>query len=568
MANKSLFSSSSSNVAQATNTTNANGGTAYALSDKAALAKYAMVGTLADGFYTAAEAQLDEIIRLTNKVPAKFIAQLAIHSRESGFMKDMPAFLCAVLASKDVNLLKAVFPKVIDNGKMLRNFIQIIRSGKTGRKSFGTSIKKMVQRWFESRSDASLFRDSVGNDPSLADVIKLVHPSPANKTREALYAYIIGKEVVKTEKQMKKDKHGHPMTVLFSNLPEIVQQFENYKEKTLAGKDGGEVPNVEWRMLTALNLGTNEWTKIAKNASFTQARMNLNTFERHGVFKDTAMVNVIAEKLRDKNAIQKAKVFPYQIMTAFLNTETINTRIKNALQDALEIATENVPAFDTKGIHVLVDTSGSMGSSVTGNRGSATSVVSNVQVASLIAATVLRKNEETNVVMFDTTVHHVAINPRDSVMTNAQKFARNGGGTDCGCAVQHLNRTNAKGDLIIMVSDNESNPQFSRSRGTGLQAEWNKYKSRNPKAKLVLIDISPSSSSSQAHEDKSVLNISGFSDNVFTIVQLFVNGQLTNGFVEIIEAINIEVDPVVNLVKTGAAKAVKKIKRDSNGRFV
>ena len=33
--------------------------------------------------------------------------------------------------------MKAVFPRVIDNGKMLRNFVQVVRSGTVGRKSFG-----------------------------------------------------------------------------------------------------------------------------------------------------------------------------------------------------------------------------------------------------------------------------------------------------------------------------------------------------------------------------------------------------------------------------------------------
>ena len=50
-------------------------------------------------------------------------------------MKDMPALLCAILAVRDVKLLEAIFPRVIDNGKMLRTFVQILRSGVVGRKS-------------------------------------------------------------------------------------------------------------------------------------------------------------------------------------------------------------------------------------------------------------------------------------------------------------------------------------------------------------------------------------------------------------------------------------------------
>ena len=61
-------------------------------------------------------------------------------------MKDMPALLCAVLASRAPGLLAEVFDRVIDDGRMLRNFVQIMRSGVVGRKSLGTLPKRLVQQ--------------------------------------------------------------------------------------------------------------------------------------------------------------------------------------------------------------------------------------------------------------------------------------------------------------------------------------------------------------------------------------------------------------------------------------
>ena len=97
--------------------------------------------------------------------------------------------------------MKLVFPRVIDNGKMLRNFVQIVRSGVIGRKSFGSAPKRAAQAWFASRTPETIFRQSLGAQPSMADVIKMVRPSPANDkgekdaVREALYGYLIGKDV-------------------------------------------------------------------------------------------------------------------------------------------------------------------------------------------------------------------------------------------------------------------------------------------------------------------------------------------------------------------------------------
>ena len=57
-------------------------------------------------------------------------------------MKDMPALLTAVVAARDVRLFDRVFDRVIDTPRMLRTFVQIIRSGATGRRSFGTAPRR------------------------------------------------------------------------------------------------------------------------------------------------------------------------------------------------------------------------------------------------------------------------------------------------------------------------------------------------------------------------------------------------------------------------------------------
>ena len=67
------------------------------------------------------------------------------------------------------------------------------------------------------------------------------------------------------------------------------------------------------------------------------------------------------------------------------------------------------------------------------------------------------------------------------------------GGTDCSAPLRELNRNKAKGDLVIFVSDNESWIDKSRryNPGTGVLAQWEEYRRRNPHAKLVCIDLQP-----------------------------------------------------------------------------
>jgi 60 kDa SS-A/Ro ribonucleoprotein len=519
--NNSLFKTVRGMFTPKADTINQAGGKAYEFTPKHALAQYAVTGTFNKTFYAEAQEQFEKVVELCEKVDAEFIAKLAVFARERGLMKDMPAFLVAMLSTKDKALFEKVFPRVIDNGKMLRNFVQIMRSGAVGRKSLGTLPKRLVREWFEKRPATSIFKQSVGQSPSFADILKMVHLKPNDAEKEALFGYFIGREI-------DQDK-----------LPEIVKQFEKYKLG-----DALEVPKVPFQMLTALPLSTKDWTNIAYNAGWTMTRMNLNTFERHGVLKDESAVNMIAKRLANADEVKRAKVFPYQLLMAYKMAEqnsNIPREITEALQDALEIATENIPKIEGK-IYVLPDVSGSMSSAVTGYRKGSTSAVRCIDVAGLVASAILRKNPTAEVLPFENDVVNVALNPRDSVMTNAQKLAKiGGGGTNCSAPLKQLNRANAKGDLVIYVSDNESWIDSNRgwNSGTETMKQWNEFKSRNKDAKLVCIDIQPNATT-QAQERQDILNIGGFSDQVFEIIEMFAKGELNaEHWVGVIEAVEV-----------------------------
>jgi len=537
MANKTLFNSNPGSFVPATDTVNNENAPAFAFTPQHALAQYAATGCLNSTFYATAEEQLTTVLDLCAKVKPEFIAKTAVFCRERGFMKDVPALLCAVLSRKDKAFFEKTFPRVIDNGKMLRNFVQIMRSGATGRKSLGTMPKRLVREWFENRDDEAIFKASVGQTPSFADILKMVHPKPKTPSREALYGYLIGRE---------HDEQA---------LPKIIRQFEKFK----AG-DRTEVPDVPFQMLTALELGTPEWTAIARRASWQMTRMNLNTFARHGVYDEPQpikeqsgsfdklrnflfaqpkinMAQTIANRLREPQLIAKARVFPYQLMTAYTMTdERVPAVVRDALQDAMEIAIANVPEIPGK-VYVCPDVSGSMSSSVTGFRKGSTSKIRCIDVAALVAASILRKNPSAEVIPFEQDVISLSLNKRDSVMTNAEKLASiGGGGTNCSAPLALLNGRRAAGDLVVFVSDNESWVDAGRGRGTATMSEWSVFKKRNPQARMVCIDIQPYGTT-QAQEREDILNIGGFSDQVFEVIAEFARGELSpNHWVGVIES--------------------------------
>ena len=503
MANKTLFQSLFGKAIPKTDTVNFENTPAYKLSPKQTLAQYAVTSCMNNTFYADAEMQLKGLLDACSVVDAEFIGRTAIYARQHSFMKDTPALLAAVLATRDLRLHEVVFHRVIDNTRMLRTYVQILRSGVVGRKSLGSAPKRLVRQWLESQDEDSLFRSSVGTSPSLGDIVKMTHPKPNRKTRESLYGYMLGR------------KHDSEA------LPSLVRAFEQFKKGETLG-----VPDLPFTMLSSLPLSERDWAEIATKSSWQTTRMNLNTFARHGVFRAPGVAERVAERLRDRKEIERSRVLPYQLLAAYMNCDAgVPMIVRNALQDAMEISISSVPVIEGK-VFVCPDVSGSMMSPVTGTRRGATTKVRCIDVAALVAAALMRKNPTAVVRPFEEKIVPVALNPRDSVMTNAEKLAAiGGGGTNCSAPLASWNKEGATSDVVVIVSDNQSWVDARGSNGTALMNEWAKFRQRNPNAKLVCLDIQPYATT-QAVEREDIMNIGGFSDHVFELIALCASGKM------------------------------------------
>lgn len=506
MANTQLFQTTRGGFTPPAVDMNRAGARAYRYSAKHQLAQYAVTGCFSNTFYASGVDQLDTVLKLSMDLDAEFIAKTAVYARNNASMKDMPALLLAVLSVKSPDYLRRVFDRVIDNGRMLRSFVQIIRSGVVGRKSLGSVPKALVQKWLNAATDRRLIDATIGTAPSLADVVRMVHPKPNDRVREAFYAWLLGKPYA------------------LDALPPQLQEYLVYKfDRSRA------LPDVPFQLLTALGLNREEWALVARRGNWHMVRMNLNTFVRNGVFEIKGMAQVVASKLRDRAAIRRARVLPYQLMAAYHAAGAeVPPDVREALQDAMEMALANIGALGGR-VVVCPDVSGSMSSPVTGVRRGATSVIRCVDVAGLVAAAVARANRDALVLPFENHVRQVALNMRDSVMTNADKLAAlAGGGTNCSAPLAWLNARRERADLVIFVSDNQSWVDARQYGESEMMRQWNVFKDRNRAAKLVCIDIQPYGTT-QALERADVLNVGGFSDEVFAAVRTFAAGEMAPG---------------------------------------
>lgn len=552
---KTLFNTRTGNV-PAADTKNHAGGKAYSRSAQEALAQLSVTGCFGDTYYASATDQLAEAKKVLGENTPEFIAKCAIYARERGNMKDMPAFMLAYLTAVfqpkgyDENgarrAFRAAFPRVIDNGKMLANFTQVVRSGAVGRKSFGTTVRNTMRRWLLSRSDYQIFKDQVGQNPSLADIIKMVRPNPGKGSqRWALHQYLLNKPLT--------DEHNAVM-------PQVVRDYERFKSAQTAEalKNNVVVPAVDFRLLDGLQLSDAQWKEVFRRAPWSMTRMNLNTAKRHAVLDDPEMVKLIADRLRNPELVRKSRDFPFALLAAFIATNDqldMPHEISEALQDAMEVAVEKVPALG-EGVVICPDVSGSMSSTyVTGARKKPTTIRC-VDAAALITAALVRKNPGALVLPFSDRLNlEYKCNPRDSIMTIAQQIAAlPSGGTDCSLPLAHLNGANSRNwaavgiKNVFIISDNESwldkrrqyyNYRWDQQQGTSVAQEWAKMRARNKDAKLFCIDLTPDTTV-QVQSGTNRLNVGGFSDDAWRIFERFSERGSGTSWIDEIDSIDLD----------------------------
>ena len=107
----------------------------------------------------------------------------------------------------------------------------------------------------------------------------------------------------------------------------------------------------------------------------------------------------------------------------------------------------------------------------------------------------------------------------------------------------------------MILSDNESwvdsDGNAARSwgyrRGTGTVTEFRKFQQHSPNCKLVNVDIQPYGTTQVPDAPSEVMNIGGFSDNVFETIGKFLRGETgadAHVWVREIEAINLDAPKV------------------------
>ena len=235
------------------------------------------------------------------------------------------------------------------------------------------------------------------------------------------------------------------------------------------------------------------WMAIGENMPIMATLKNLATFERYDI--QDKLRPIIEGKLNDREALSKSKILPFRFLDAFSKVKT--PWLKDVLRTSIEYTFDNLPDVKGKTV-VFLDISGSM-------------EINNLPTAALFALGIMKKTNNGEMYLFDTSLYNFSYSKVDSILTQVEKI-KSQGGTHMGIALPYLIQEKKSFDNIILITDEQQN---MGDPFLNLLAE---YKQKiNKDVKTFIINVA-AENGSLLPVDKNTFYIYGMSDKILQFI--------------------------------------------------
>jgi len=284
----------------------------------------------------------------------------------------------------------------------------------------------------------------------------------------------------------------------------------------------------------------------AKPPPMTALLRNLASLTSIGLFEDKELLSLVVAHLTDKDAVQKSRVHPVNVIIAWFvyrkghgfKGKLIWTPVP-AIRDALEqmafLAFANAPPT-TKRYGVFIDGSGSMTTETTFQG------LSNADIAALLSLVIARSGQghlfyvfsakgtpsrsnggvrgsrpTDNTGLYDVG-HHIHANSTFQEVLDAVQLS-NWGSTDISNGIRYLEHSNKHVDAIVVITDNDINT------GDKPLVALNSYRAKigNPNVKLITLAVQLNDLTIADPSDKGMLDMCGFDTNSYQVMHAFTH---------------------------------------------
>lgn len=317
-------------------TPNSAGGFSFKLSPWDQLDRFLILGTEGGTYYATEQ----DITKQNYTVVAKLIAEDGVRvvnrvveiSHSGRTPKNDPAlFVLALCSAADAEATRkaaiAALPKVARIGTHLFHYAAYVENFR----GWGRALKNGIANWYLEMPVDRLANQAIKYQArdgwSHRDLLRLSHPQTDDANRDAVLRWMTGGlEGVGSKTRTVRGKDGTDSVVtrpdLTSNLHSQIQAFESAKRATSAKEiiqliTDHDLPReaIPTEFLTDKTV----WEALLVNMPMTAMIRNLATMTRNGLLTSMSDAErLIKAKLKDEEAIRKARVHPIAILSAML----------------------------------------------------------------------------------------------------------------------------------------------------------------------------------------------------------------------------------------------------------
>lgn len=309
---------------------------------------------------------------------------------------------------------------------------------------------------------SALKYDGTGNEIRLGDVIELTHPKAKSPEQSDLFRFLLDRRHRGTEARYELDSLPRLQRAL--QIDQMTpEQFEDFLGTPSAADFLKEAGYTWERLSSKTKMDKRAWELIIPSMGVMALVRNLRNFDQAGISKESR--DYVISQITDPEVIARSKMFPYRFWTAYRETESAH--YTGALEEGLNLATQNVPEFSGRTL-VLIDGSGSMQSHL-----SAKSSVQYWEPGAVFAAVQAMKCDNVDLVLFATSSVAVPFGRGASTMRLVEKiqtdFMRGqvGYGTN---TFEAINKHYKGHDRVIIFSDLQAMSAYGQREADAITA--------------------------------------------------------------------------------------------------
>ena len=527
---------------------NAMGENAYQLSAKEELVSTCMTTFLSgDHYYETEKEVVNRIVNKLNEVDPLFAAKLALYVRNEGNLRSVSHLIAATIAKRasGTEWSKRFYNKIVvrpdDMSEILSAYAVQNKMDLKKIRKIPNAIKKGFKAALERLDAYQIDKYKMNSrQVKMLDLVNLFHPKGTQRNQQAYHNLVNGESLAGL----------YASKVLEKEMTKAGQktQGKSVQEKEAAKKEAIEnvLSNVKGMPI-----------------------MNLLRNLRNIILYAPKSVDDACAQLTNETAVLNSRLLPFRFATAYeeiekmsfsdkksdtsiafeedYNNQTITAtefaelkeKVLNAIEDALQISCQNIPELDGNSTAILVDHSGSVrGDGGGSSRVSAFSKTTTAMIGNLFGSMMAYRQKNVYIGLFGDRLIPVKVDRSQRLLDfNKKSFdkgARCGGGTEQGIYdfFRQAVREKKKIDNIIVFSDCQIGPSGSTSwygtsgteRSETFQDLIKQFRKINPLCNIIVVDIRNTRGNNVFFKPERVLNIAGWSTNIFDVIKSNTKG--------------------------------------------